>query len=138
MVNMKIAHWTETCQAFPAGRQARPLYDPNTWKAEGYSVSWRLCLLCCPDVLPDALASRGIEAGAYAVCQRRFCFPCLMRRRGNSPAYRRMYCPNSGAVEPMCNRCAADYAADYLTQKDHLRRHARSSTFARKALGPRS
>ena len=75
--------------------------------------------MCCPDLLPDGLASRGIEAEAYAVCQRRFCIPCLMMRDRNRPAYRLMYCPNSGAIERMCNRCAADYAADYLAEQDH-------------------
>ena len=119
MVTLKIAHWTATCQAFPAGRQAKPLYDPNTWTAEGYSASWRLCLLCCPDVLPEVLGSRGIEAGTYAVCQRRFCIPCRMMRNVEKPAYRRLYCPNSGEIEPMCNRCAADYAADHLAKQDH-------------------
>ena len=118
---MKVVHWMETCQSFRPGRRAQSLYDANTSKAEKYAVSWRMCQLCCPDFLPDTLASRGIEAQAYAICQRRFCIPCLIMRNVDKPAYLRMYCPQSGGIELMCNRCAADYAAQHIAQQDHHR-----------------
>ena len=106
---MKIVHWTEGC---PMYRPTRPLYSPHAFPDDQYGSGWRLCQRCCPDLLPDTWAVRGVDKLLYADTQRRFCVPCMVLKRIERGACRRMYCYQSGEVELMCERCVGRYAVE--------------------------